>query len=594
MYRPTTPAPSTLALEAGVLLLLLLPCGLFAGVTSPLYLGIFLLHLLILLWATCGATRDFWRLIPASGLSPLLIKSAVILFIGLLCLRASLPITARDALIHHLAVPKWWIERGYIYPIPWHEWSLYPMLIQLAYGALLTCGLERLTPYYHMLYVLLLCGITGSWVARRTNQPAGGVVSALLLLCVPICLNLASTPLVDLGLALYSAMAIMALVEALRTHKTRELWAGGLAMGLALGCKPNALLACALLIPCFFLAAAGQPLMSRIRSLVIFCFAALSAYLPWMLKSWIWVGNPFYPFFKSWLGPSADILTGVPLGFTPVLQRFSLYQESWLEVLALPIRMFLVGQDDNPALFDGRLSPLLLIGLLALWKLRKEPWVQLMGTLSVLYLLFAIFLTGARIRYLAPVYAPLAILAALGLQQGTLLIAPRRPTLALNTLLGLQIVLSLWYEVGLLQRAHPEVWWQSGREAYLSAQLEDYEMISYINSTLPPQSRTCLLLTGNRFYYFERPVWSSGYASANALIHWLTQCRTVSCLLDELHARGVTHVMAHTERLRNSLEETLSDSQKEIWNEFHNSWLTPIAARNGFVLWELRSERGQQ
>ncbi|MBW1740164.1 MAG: hypothetical protein JRJ42_03395, partial [Deltaproteobacteria bacterium] len=53
-----------------------------------------------------------------------------ILVVGLLC---STPPISRDALIHHLAIPKLWLKHGGFYETPWALYSYYPMNIDLLY-----------------------------------------------------------------------------------------------------------------------------------------------------------------------------------------------------------------------------------------------------------------------------------------------------------------------------------------------------------------------------------------------------------------------------------------------------------------------------
>lgn len=43
------------------------------------------------------------------------------------------PPTARDALIHHLAIPKLWLKNGGFYEIQWADFSYFPMNIDLLY-----------------------------------------------------------------------------------------------------------------------------------------------------------------------------------------------------------------------------------------------------------------------------------------------------------------------------------------------------------------------------------------------------------------------------------------------------------------------------
>ena len=55
----------------------------------------------------------------------------------LLCMEIILNLTppiSRDALIHHLAVPKLWLKHGRIYEIPWADYAYYPMNINLLYA----------------------------------------------------------------------------------------------------------------------------------------------------------------------------------------------------------------------------------------------------------------------------------------------------------------------------------------------------------------------------------------------------------------------------------------------------------------------------
>jgi len=48
----------------------------------------------------------------------------------LLCLT---PPVSRDALIHHLAIPKLWIRHGGFIETPWADYSYFPMNVDLLY-----------------------------------------------------------------------------------------------------------------------------------------------------------------------------------------------------------------------------------------------------------------------------------------------------------------------------------------------------------------------------------------------------------------------------------------------------------------------------
>ncbi len=85
-------------------------------------------------------------------------------------------------LIHHLAVPKWWIEAGEIHPIQWHEWSYYPMLLQLVYTMLLC--LARVPYPIIISYTLVLLAARPSFVKHKTDNADLSVMTAVMLLWV--------------------------------------------------------------------------------------------------------------------------------------------------------------------------------------------------------------------------------------------------------------------------------------------------------------------------------------------------------------------------------------------------------------------------
>src|SRR5437016_1615678 len=101
-----------LALISGILLVPLLPVGIFCGISGAIFQSFFVLHLAVFCCALLVtlrfvSTKLFQKEAPVlSSLSTIyfLFISAVIVCE---CIK---PITARDALIHHLAVPRWWVE----------------------------------------------------------------------------------------------------------------------------------------------------------------------------------------------------------------------------------------------------------------------------------------------------------------------------------------------------------------------------------------------------------------------------------------------------------------------------------------------------
>ena len=68
---------------------------------------------------------------------------------------ASVPPVSRDALVHHLAIPKLYLKHGGIYEIPEAQFSYYPMNLDLLYAIPLYFENDILTKYMHFGFALL-------------------------------------------------------------------------------------------------------------------------------------------------------------------------------------------------------------------------------------------------------------------------------------------------------------------------------------------------------------------------------------------------------------------------------------------------------
>ncbi|MGD9199104.1 MAG: hypothetical protein PVH97_12510, partial [Desulfobacterales bacterium] len=87
----------------------------------------------------------FKALLP--GLLALLIASILVL--------AAVPPVSRDALTHHLALPKLYLQYGGLIEIPEIEFSYYPMNLDLLYMLPLYFGNDILPKYIHFIFGLL-------------------------------------------------------------------------------------------------------------------------------------------------------------------------------------------------------------------------------------------------------------------------------------------------------------------------------------------------------------------------------------------------------------------------------------------------------
>ena len=84
----------------------------------------------------------------------------------LLCLT---PPVSRDALIHHLAIPKLWIRHGGFVETPWASFSYMPMNVDILYLVPLLFGNDTIPALIHLAFGWA----TGYLVYRYLREQAG-------------------------------------------------------------------------------------------------------------------------------------------------------------------------------------------------------------------------------------------------------------------------------------------------------------------------------------------------------------------------------------------------------------------------------------
>ena len=172
---------------------------------------------------------------------------ALLVLIGGIVLTASVPPVSRDALTHHLAIPKLFIKHGGIVELPDIPFSYYPMNLDLLYLAALSFGNDIAPKYIHLIFALLTAGLIYHYLKPRMGVMFG-MLGALLWLSTPIVVRLASEVYVDLGVAFFGFASIYMILRWIDSgFRTRYLVWSGIWCGLALGTKYNALVILAIL-----------------------------------------------------------------------------------------------------------------------------------------------------------------------------------------------------------------------------------------------------------------------------------------------------------------------------------------------------------
>jgi hypothetical protein len=511
------------------------------------------------------------------------------------------------------------------------------MNLDLLYAIPLYFGNDIVPKYIHFGFALLTAGLIGSYLCRRLRSLIAALLGGLLFLSLPVIVKLSITVYVDLGLIFFSTAALLQLLRWAETgFPLKRLVLSGIFAGLCLGTKPNGMLSfffLAAAVPFLYradtVAASAQPSDEKPEHLrkrlnigalgwsAVFALIALLVYSPWMLRNYIWTGNPVYPMAQAIFAHNGPAGTSLPANDTTeagasqspdnrekgasgsghFAGRKVIFGESLLEILAIPLRVFFQGQDDNPRLFDGRLNPYLLVfPLIAVGAAngRRRPSrvrleIHLLGAFSLLYLLFAFFLVDMRIRYIAPIIPPLVILSVIGIQDladiitSRLSMRPRQMALSAAGVVFLGLLgLNAAYLVDQFGIVDPISYLRGevSREAYILKHRPEYAAISFANRNLPENARILALFNGNRIYYSERELVCDNESFRRAV----NASKSSADLVQTLRGNRISHLLVRADLFSQWAESQFQPDQKAVLQSFFGDALLRLYQGHGYVL----------
>ena len=323
----------------------------------------------------------------------LLILQALINLIGALG-----PELSFDSLWYHLTLPKIYLQHKSLAVIPGGllYYSGFPQLMEMIYGLALIFGNTILAKIIHFSFGLGYILALYQLLKRFGRELA--LLGCLIFYSQLVVGWLCTTAYVDLARTFFEILALKFFLDWQQLKKRKSLMLTGIMIGLAISTK---LLAVYSLIT-FGLLIVLLEKRKRIASILWLCLPSLLIILPWLIRSFIYTGNPVYPLLTTWffkaqsngLNLSDWLLSRQPINFIKVLLKTT----------------FTTGDI---------LSPIIIIGLpLILFKIKRSKEVLVVG----LYFLFSFllfFLTPLNDnRFLLPylggfIYLLLVVVSAL-------------------------------------------------------------------------------------------------------------------------------------------------------------------------------------
>jgi hypothetical protein len=523
--------------------------------------------------------------------------------IGYIVLLGWVPPVDRDALTHHLFIPKLYLLHGGIYEISHIPFSYYPMNLDLLYMIPLAFNNDIAPKLIHFAFALITGVMIFRFLRRRTDA-AHAWLGVLFFLTLPVIVRLSSTVYVDLGLICFFFAALLYLFDWIESgFRPRPLIISGIFCGLALGTKYNGLVGLFLLglfVPFVYARMRAGARYAGVKAGawgVLFVLVSLIVFSPWMVRNVLWTGNPVYPLYNKVFNPPAAI---EKKGRAPsprishIQVRRDLYGESWAQIALIPVRVFFQGKDDSHRLFDGRTSPFLLILPLFLIpgfrdRSRQEKTeILLMLFFSVLFLLYACAQTSIRIRYFSPILPPLVVLAMLGLHnlQARVLSTDRwsgrvRAGVVV-AVVAVMLGLNAAYMVERFKKDRPldYLTGQLSRDEYIQAFRPEYAVFQYANAHLAADARLLGLFMGGRGYYSDRYI-----AFLDTMFYRAARDAEVGAdVAKTLEGKGFTHILISYSGFNLWLTEAASDHDRQVLRRFFDSHTQELFSKEGYGL----------
>ena len=532
-----------------------------------------------------------------------------IIIFAFLCLEVILNLTppiSRDALIHHLAVPKLWLTHGAFYEIPWADFSYFPMNIDLLYLIPLYFNNDIVPKFIHFAFGIGTGLLVYCYLKNRLSKN-WGLLGFLIFFSTPVIIRLSTTAYVDLGMTFFTTASILAFVRWRDDNYIGTKWLvlSAVCMGLAAGSKYNTLIAWLFLnlMMVFYYSRDTERGLPSLGYGVVFFAVTLLVVSPWFIKNYILMGNPIYPlfdqFFRFLHHTGEKVASIAPIAesrwTSNIFQRREIiFGESFLETLFIPLRIFFQGKDDSVQYFDGSLNPILIIMLPFAFINRDLNRDKMIFMLFTLFFFFtAYFLTVIRIRYILPVVPFLAILSVIGIKNviewtGKKSSAVRRAGLiVVSAVTVILISLNVLYMKDYFNTIRPVKYIlnQETRDEFLTRHVRSYPAMKYINENLPDNVGIFLMFLGRRGYYLDRPYYHEKSFGMNTINGMVKASANKQDFRTYLQSLNYTHILMRTELFNKYLHDNFPEKTISFLDLVKECWF-PIYESNGYAVWE--------
>ncbi|MBK8466032.1 MAG: glycosyltransferase family 39 protein [Chloracidobacterium sp.] len=503
------------------------------------------------------------------------------IFLGLIAALA--PLTAKDSLLYHFAVPKAFIAQhsnafidGNIASYLSLGAEMHPVWAMLLGGLFSPRAAEAAAGAIIFLFFPLLLLTIYGWSREIGISRHWALLATALVTTVPTAYHVASSGYIDLSLALYVTLAAYGLT---RWWK-EQTWGWVILIGIFLGAALSVKLTTVFVIAAFaliILLRARNPVAIAPGSdtavvvspgkIVMGGFAALFLAgviaSPWYMRTWVATGSPVFPFYMSiWPGKAAGWDVERSNLFQGMNSQYGGVDTDKINYLTAPVRLSVAAQPEQPANYDGVLGVAFLIGLplliWALWKFDLAVEIKIMAGVAGVMYLFWLF-SSEQLRYLLPIAPLLAIAIAASAEKiGNGISKVAQYALVAASVCGILTTLAWFCQKAPLR----VVLGGETRDQYLARNLDYYSYYQWLNTETPPDAKVWLINMRRDTYNIERPIFSDYLFEDWTLRKMVWESNSAQELRTKTAAMGIKYVLTRHDFLFDYDRSTLVDDKK--------------------------------
>jgi len=345
------------------------------------------------------------------------------------------PAVRYDSLSYHLAVPMRYLAAGGMIEIPESVQTYWAHYGEMLYTLALLLGDQPLPSLINFCAGILLT-VQIYFLGKHFKNETVGILAALIFYSLPIIGIETATTYVDILVALFVAAAFQAALFWHREKNDHWLILVGIFSGLAIGTKLTAFW---LLLPflgllIFYITFIKGDIYSKLsagsidanvrvprrslwiqglwKSIITIGLPILVLFTPWLIRDWLWTGNPIFPNYNNIFNSSQWFDRGFFFIKANAETFQSFFGFPWLGITDSH-RYY----HEAPGAVLGAL-PMLSLPWFYSWypQLRAKRRSYLLIFATALLAVALLFSVAYHARYLLPLYGLLSIFAAINLE----------------------------------------------------------------------------------------------------------------------------------------------------------------------------------